>query len=112
MADLEKVIKGIDVCLHSFHCGEDCPYYNVEFGCMEQLWKDALSLLKEQEAHIVTETDFENADIYGFLPAWCEERYVEHVYCECITKGALSEKCTRYWTARPTDEQRKAVKWE
>ena len=33
-------------------------------------------------------------------------------YCECIAKGALAEKRTRYWTAKPSDEQRKAVKWE
>jgi hypothetical protein len=52
MADREKVIKGIDVCLQRFHCGEDCPYFNVEFGCMEQLREDALSLLKEQEERI------------------------------------------------------------
>ena len=45
--DSEKVIKGIDVCLQRFHCGEDCPYY--ELGCMEQLREDAISMLKEQE---------------------------------------------------------------
>jgi endogenous inhibitor of DNA gyrase (YacG/DUF329 family) len=47
MVDLEKVIKGIGICLQRFHCGEDCPYYNA--GCIEQLRADALSLLKEQE---------------------------------------------------------------
>ena len=45
--DREKVIKGIDICLQRFHCGEDCPYYNV--GCMERLREDALAMLKEQE---------------------------------------------------------------
>lgn len=49
--DREKVIKGIDICLQRFHCGEYCPYYNYEkIGCMEQLREDALALLKEQEA--------------------------------------------------------------
>ena len=48
MADIEKVIKGIDICLQRFRCGEDCPYYNTEkIGCMEQLREDALELLKE-----------------------------------------------------------------
>jgi len=47
--DREKVIKGIDICLQRFRCGEDCPYYNTEkIGCMEQLREDALSLLEEQ----------------------------------------------------------------
>ena len=49
--DMEKVIKGIDICLQRFRCGEDCPYYNTEkIGCMEQLREDAIALLKEQEA--------------------------------------------------------------
>ena len=50
MTDREKVIKGIDICLKRFHCGEDCPYHdNCGIGCMEQLSEDALTLLKEQE---------------------------------------------------------------
>ena len=49
MADIEKVIKGIDICLQRLRCGEDCPYYNYEkIGCMEQLREDALELLKDQ----------------------------------------------------------------
>jgi len=47
MTDREKVIKGIDICLQRFRCGEDCPYYELE--CMEQLREDALTLLKEQK---------------------------------------------------------------
>lgn len=48
MPDREKVIKGIDSCLR-FNCGKDCPYYdNCGIGCTEQLRKDAISLLKEQ----------------------------------------------------------------
>ena len=53
--DREKVIKGIDICLQRFRCGEYCPYYNYEkIGCMEQLRDDALELLKEQEAVVPT----------------------------------------------------------
>ena len=49
--DRERVIKGIDICLQRFRCGEDCPYYNYEkIGCMEQLREDVLALLKEQDA--------------------------------------------------------------
>lgn len=50
MPDLEKVIKGIDVCLDRFSCGADCPYYHNKTGCMEQLRSDAMALLKAQEA--------------------------------------------------------------
>ena len=53
MMNRQKVIKGIDICLQRFRCGEDCPYYNYEkIGCMEQLREDALELLKEQEEQI------------------------------------------------------------
>ena len=45
--DREKIIKGIDICLQHFQCGEDCPYY--EIGCMEQLREDVLAMLKAQE---------------------------------------------------------------
>jgi len=52
MADREKVIKGIGICLQRFHCGGDCPYYDDcgELGCMEQLREDALVLLNGQDA--------------------------------------------------------------
>lgn len=56
MVDREEVIAGIDICLQRFRCGEDCPYYPYDTertrGCMEQLRKDTLSLLKEQEKEI------------------------------------------------------------
>lgn len=52
--DVEKVIKGIDICLNRFHCGAECPYYDNS-GCQEQLRDDALALLKEQAWHLLTE---------------------------------------------------------
>lgn len=51
MPDREKVIKGLERC-HSYDiimCDEGCPYYRT-VGCFESLRKDALALLKEQEA--------------------------------------------------------------
>ena len=53
-----------------------------------------------------------DADEWGYLPVWCET--VEgKVYCECITVTALDieQGLYRYWTAKPTDEHRKSVKW-
>ena len=62
MPDREKVIKGIDICLQRFHCGEDCPYYELE--CMEQLREDVLALLKEQNPWSdFTEEDRELIDL-------------------------------------------------
>ena len=82
MVDREKVITGVDICLSRFHCGEDCPYYNVEnrSGCMELLRKDALELLKEQPEivrcedckHRPTYPKAYGAEINGHWCYWCE----------------------------------------
>ena len=53
MADREMVIKGLECCTKWDSCS-DCPYqtpneYDVS-ECTEQMHKDTLALLKEQEA--------------------------------------------------------------
>ena len=108
MDDLrKKVIRGMEHCIRRKPC-DGCPYEN---GCEIRLFEDALDVLKAQEPHILTEADFENADDDGFIPAWCEESGGDQ-YWECITGHAvLPNKNYRYWSSRPTDEQRKAVKW-
>ena len=52
MAELEKVIKGLERCTGEVDCDREthhnyCPYWNN--GCFEYLIRDALSLLKAQE---------------------------------------------------------------
>ena len=48
MADLEKVIKGLEYCISpGDDCPDDCPYAG---NCnRDELHKDALELLKERE---------------------------------------------------------------
>lgn len=46
MADLEKVKKGL--WFHAETCSNDCPYRAIDF-CVNDLCRDALELLKEQE---------------------------------------------------------------
>lgn len=52
MNKLEKVVKGLETCL-SINKGEDCPkecpYYHDVCYEYDQLMRDALALLKEQE---------------------------------------------------------------
>ena len=48
MAELEKVIKGIESCKHG-KCDYRCPYASVNVGCRYELMGDALELLKEQD---------------------------------------------------------------
>ena len=51
MADREKVIRGLEVCIplnEGENCPTECPYYrDVCFG-YNQIMRDALTLLKEQ----------------------------------------------------------------
>ena len=119
MVDREKVIKALERCATK-GCGcddeEGCPYNNgVDYTCVTELVNDALALLKAQEARIVTEADFKNADEAGFIPAWCEEKDTGEVYCECILIGALEDAKfghMRWWTSRPDDAAREATPWE
>ena len=50
MAELEKVIKGIE-CHRSGICDNDktlCPYWNEESDCSKKMLADTLELLKKQ----------------------------------------------------------------
>lgn len=58
--DMEKVIKGLEICSehgswHGLNCEDSeaykgCPYRGCETGCIVTIAKDAIELLKEQEA--------------------------------------------------------------
>lgn len=60
--DIKKVIKGLEICSelgswHGLNCEDneaykDCPYRGCETGCVVTIAKDAIALLKEQEAEI------------------------------------------------------------
>lgn len=60
MTKLEKVIKGLEICSehgswHGLNCRDnealkDCPYRGCETGCIVTIAKDAIALLKGQEA--------------------------------------------------------------
>ena len=54
MDDIEKVIKGLESCKHPFCQTADCPYapWDRDLTCKDELFDDALELLKEQEAEI------------------------------------------------------------
>ena len=76
MADIEKVIKGLECCLReSEHIDDnpcaDCPYFDVDSGiggkCIDDKDKDALELLKEQEAMLVEYSEFGGMK-YGGCP--------------------------------------------
>jgi len=50
MIDRNKVIRGLEC--HAGLCSESCPYYTKTDYCVEELCKDAIAILKEQEGKI------------------------------------------------------------
>ena len=114
--DKEKVINALERCESYGYCKDtDCPYYE-NTHCLELLRKDALILLKEQEPRLINLYDFDNADCWGNIPAWCEYNPSYGIKSIdswlLITIDHLHDKTARYWTQRPTEDQRKAVKWD
>ena len=131
MPEREKVIKGPEECTRSektrcFHDLHECPYEG--YGCRFQMEVDALALLKEQEPWVMTLDEVKAFDWdYCYLE---EERLPGKEYrsvcgdyaLTCITWPCIASmriqhgddnygKKWRCWSAKPTDEQRKAVKW-
>lgn len=120
----EKVIRGLEIHLKPNSRCVGCPYPNNGL-CGDQLYRDALALLKEQEARLMTmeevekwiETPEERKDpifveygkkmkygrsgwrtgFFGFSP-----QHDTHSYGTVL----------RCWTSRPTYEQMEAVKWD
>lgn len=133
----EKVIRGLASCACDAGvpdiCGiMECPYREHGVACGHILARDALALLREQEARVMTVSEFiekplvwlEDKDKTEVIPAlfmrfsgWNVEfarqrrkqgdepaivRAAEHGYGEYW----------RAWTSRPTPEQMRDAKWE
>lgn len=129
MADREKVMKGLECCALG-DCSP-CPY--TETRCQEHLCGDARVLLKEQEPRVMTLEEVKQHDnqdgcvwfeqpTYNAVAAFvrqdeeCTEIISPYLLGEPINHGYMSNtfyaKAWRTWTSRPTEEQRKAVKWD
>ena len=132
MADREKVIDSIERCIcHVPDACRECAYdaghpYNE---CVEMLLRDALELLKAQEPRVMSlEEVHEMAWDYCYLEEEVIKDKVLQKYSgkyriKCITWPSIAScvlafgdeaygKRWRCWTSRPTDEQRKAAKWD
>lgn len=123
----EKVILGLR-CHKAGYCEEcmKCPYRDD--GCETTLCNDAIALLKAQEPRVMTfqeikdsmgipvwveYADNENWNGYG-VPTSDHKAYImiygANAYCAQYARSANVK--WRCWTSRPSDEQRKAAKWE
>lgn len=134
MPDREKVFDALRNCVTEPKC-RDCPWEECErFDCKKvsvpaNLLLDALKLLKEQEARVMTLDEVKSFDWdYCYLEevrlsgkeyrAVCGDYALTCITWPYVTSMRIQRgdesygKKWRCWTAKPTDEQRKAVKWE
>ena len=87
----------------------------VDRGMIDDICYEVIEFLEAQEPRLVTEADFENADEYGFIPAWYEGLVNKEGWWNCIPKEALKtakEDGCRYWTAKPSLKQMEETPWQ
>ncbi len=124
MPDLENVIselkEGIEFAYHRCHCG------------LAVTMENALSLLKAQEARVMTICEIQSFDGAVYVDEPNNPVCLKMMYCYEVGQRTYGHGYTfvdsdgdklfysaqgfgtrwRCWTSRPTDAQRKAVKWE
>ena len=123
--DREKVIKGLELCEigSGDRCYEtECPYYGQ--GCTESLKDDILELLKPR---VLTLDEALGSDdpVYfesnGRMECWVDAYISDDLQCAVFYRFRATEfmlplsrykKDWRCWSAPPSYEQSKAVKWE
>ena len=128
--DLEKTIKGLEICIENIdkvECPEECPYYEKCTAydnryALQPILRDTLALLKAQEPRVMTleevlkwaTTPEEKRDPI-FLEqkeekgpnSWiCNSVCPKDYYLCCLDKNA------RFWTSRPSDSERRNTPWE
>ena len=124
MADLEKVIRGLEHVLgvndDNFKDCLSCSYRkdidHGEWACqVDEIMKDALSVLEANKPHLITQEEFFNhpdRSEQGCLPLWYEEKSGKQGWCFVYYLADNPGEEKRYWTSRPTNEQREAAPWE
>jgi len=123
---LDKVINGLKVHLKPNSRCAGCPYPNNGL-CGDQLYRDALALLEEQEPRLL---GLDEIKMLGLM--WLESRngFVQPVICQnyeygvdrsvefIMVHGTICNsintfgKLWRVWTSKPSDEQMEAAPWK
>lgn len=123
MPDMEKVIRGLECCvgaeMGSCH-PKGCPYWE---DCGE-LFEDTLKLLREHVPRVLTLEEANDADIVWMEVPYSDRirpvRLYQHEHMVTIRMLIANPEDVptdsygndwRCWSARPTKEQREAVKW-
>lgn len=141
MNKTEKIIKGIECCRDRIKddlsqtnepC-DYCPYAENGNACSPwELFDDTLELLKEQESRILKPEEFAGTYSYCWLETKASDGRTtcgisdicvgddgvnyEAQFIGTSDRGKLPRALLgsrwRCWSSEPTEEQRKAVKWE
>ena len=123
MTDLEKVIRGLECC----HTGEnvprcnECPYVCTNVLCRKNdIYADAYVLLKAQEPRLMTVEEAANQPEGTVI--WVEQHTEDRDFLYAMVSSGngkignfslgmrleeIGTKNIRFWTSKPTDEQRK-----
>lgn len=125
MDDMEKLLDGLR-CRCAYFPERDCArcHYGIQmgrrWGCdFRRMTEDALALLKAQTPRLLTAWDFldnPDADAGGAIPCWKESKSPTRrsgwaVICYGKWLGDTEGGTCRYWTGKPTEEQREATPW-
>ena len=90
---------------------------------LHEMYTEAIALLKGRRAHVVTIADYmnnPNVDKDGNLAVWRESRHLNGIaYHEDgwvvlnrdRVEGWFNSEVIRFWTSRPSEEQREATPW-
>lgn len=136
----ENVINALELCTSEIETRtqvpcEKCHYHNKEYhgvhgnGCcnMRSLQRDILALLKAQEPRVMTLEEVCKGLVWldTYRTSEVEPVYIlemnkrGEIYYLVFGTGARPmlydedyNKEYRFWTSRPTDEQREATPWE
>ena len=129
MANRDKVIKGLECCTKfSDRTCKDCPYQpaiaKIDYLCYNNLMLDAMELLKEPGPRVLTLEEVLSGDecwfeyingSYGYADVYIQDNKTAIIHRTNMRSGEVLimnyMKKWRCWNYRPTEEQRKAVKW-
>ena len=115
MEDKEAIFLALDNCLSDWKCAccqwEECDVFGHKMVQLPRGLAEAiLGLLKPR---VLTLKEARNVEV-----VWVEDRSTATIF-PCVDKNGMNDsKLYKYgvqwrcWTSRPTDEQRKAVKWD
>jgi hypothetical protein len=121
----EKVIKGLECCAFSNRADkcEQCPYFSgceTEYGAFVELARDALDLLKAQEARVMTLDDLNQckketiwAEIKhdNALKQLTQDEIAMLTFIGLLCHWNGYNTTWRCWTSRPDENRRAETPW-